>query len=315
MSLRLFEAVFLCLHPILWAAAPATDTTLTVDLLDPARDRVVPLKVFQPASDAPSPVVLFSHGLGGSREGNAYLGNHWAAGGYVAVFLQHPGSDERVWRAAVPEKRLEALKKAANVGSALSRYADVSLVIDQLEIWNETEGHPLRGKLDLDRIGMSGHSFGAATTQGLMGQRNRLGLSFHEPRLTAFLLLSPSRSKGLTQAEAFGRIRAPVLLMTGTKDGSLIDPATTPESRMEVYAGLPDGDKYHLVFEDGEHSAFSDAGMGRPRIAHHHPAIQTISTRFWDAYLKEDPEAKQWLQSAEVRVGANLVEKDVWEWK
>ena len=39
-------------------------------------------------------VVLFSHGLGGSREGSAYLGEHWAARGYVVVLLQHPGSDD-----------------------------------------------------------------------------------------------------------------------------------------------------------------------------------------------------------------------------
>ena len=56
-----------------------------------------PIRVYLPAAGTPAPVVLFSHGLGGSREGNAFMGRHWAQRGYVAVFLQHPGSDDGVW--------------------------------------------------------------------------------------------------------------------------------------------------------------------------------------------------------------------------
>ena len=51
-----------------------------------------------PTNTAPVPVILFSHGLGGNREGSKFLGEHWAARGYVAVFLQHPGSDDSVWK-------------------------------------------------------------------------------------------------------------------------------------------------------------------------------------------------------------------------
>ena len=41
---------------------------------DDDRDRAIPIRVFLPPTPRPAPVVLFSHGLGGSREGNAYLG-------------------------------------------------------------------------------------------------------------------------------------------------------------------------------------------------------------------------------------------------
>ena len=67
------------------------NTDLTVR--DEARKRDVPLRVCLPATTEPAQVVIFSHGLGGSRENNPYLGTHSAARGYVAVFLQHPGSD------------------------------------------------------------------------------------------------------------------------------------------------------------------------------------------------------------------------------
>ena len=45
------------------------------------------------------------------------------------------------------------------------------------------------------------------------------------------------------------------------------------------------------------------------------PAITELSTLFWDAYLKDDQEAKAKLQSDEARELAGLMEEDVWEWK
>lgn len=149
-----------------------------------------------------------------------------------------------------------------------------------------------------------------------MGQRYRIDRSFHDPRIDAFFAMSPSESRGISSGGAFGHITAPVLCMTGTEDGSPITPETTPESRREVYAAMPAGNKYQLVFEGGNHFAFSDVGFhDEKRIAHHHPAIQRISTRFWDAYLKDDARAKAWLQSAAPREACALEEKDVWEWK
>ena len=293
--------------------------------VDSSRDRTVPVKIYLKPSAEPSaepsekaqPVIVFSHGLGGSRENSAYLGNHWADRGYVAVFVQHAGSDEEVWKTVERSERMDALKKAASVETALARYADIPFVLDELEKWNVADSHPLKGKLKLGKIGLCGHSFGAVTTQALMGQRFRVDRNFHDPRIDAFFLMSPSTGRGLSAAEAFGHISAPVLCMTGTEDDSPITPeTTTPESRREVYAAMPAGDKYQLVFEGGGHFAFSDVGFrDEKRIARHHPAIQLISTRFWDAYLKDDASAKAWLQSAAPRADAALVEKDVWEWK
>ena len=39
-------------------------------------------------------MIVFSHGLGGTRDGYEYLGRHWASYGYVSVHLQHKGSDD-----------------------------------------------------------------------------------------------------------------------------------------------------------------------------------------------------------------------------
>ena len=316
-QLLLRLSLFLAATPaLLHGETPSTGETFLLEPVDASRERTVPVKVYLPPSESPQPVILFSHGLGGSRENSAYLGEYWAAKGYVAVFVQHAGSDEEVWKAAERSERMAVLKQAASLESALARYADIPFVLDQLEKWTVATDHALEGKLDLEKIGLCGHSFGAVTTQALMGQRYRVDRSFHDPRIDAFFAMSPSASRGISSAEAFGHITAPVLCMTGTEDGSPITPETTPESRREVYAALPAGDKYQLVFEGGNHFAFSDTGFqDENRIAHHHPAIQQISTRFWDAYLKGDAAAKTWLQSAAPREACALVEKDVWEWK
>ncbi len=65
---------------------------------DTGRQRQIPILVYLPSGTNAAPVVLFSHGLGGNRQGSRYLGEHWAERGYAAVFLQHPGSDDSVWK-------------------------------------------------------------------------------------------------------------------------------------------------------------------------------------------------------------------------
>ena len=308
---------FVALLPVTVRGDEREIQELRFEPTDEERSRIVPLKVYMAAGSQPQPVILFSHGLGGSRENNGYLGKHWAAAGYVAVFMQHAGSDEEVWKSAPIGKRFAALKAATGAASLRNRLTDVPFVIDQLEAWNEEAEHPLHNRLNLERIGMCGHSYGAATTLGVAGRKYPLNRSFTEARIDAFLPMSPQASKNMAPERSFGHLSKPILCMTGTKDASPIDPTVKPEDRRKVYAALPAPDKFQLVLKDGEHSAFGD-GRGlrsRTRNPKHHPAIQKISLRFWDAYLKQDSEAKAWLQSNTVMAETGLSEADSWQWK
>ena len=68
--------------------------TVSYDWTDSARNRKVPVKIYYPEKgQGPFPVIVFSHGLGGSREGYEYLGRRWASHGYVSVHVQHLGSE------------------------------------------------------------------------------------------------------------------------------------------------------------------------------------------------------------------------------
>lgn len=288
-----------------------------LEVVDSERERTIPVRIYLPEDEGPQPVILFSHGLGGSRESCGYLGDHWASRGYVGVFVQHPGSDRDVWRGERLSDRRGALLRAASPKNLILRVEDVSAVIDQLERWASDEEHALHGRLDLDHIGMSGHSFGARTTQSLGGQSVALfDLSGRDDRIDAALAMSPSRTPGIDMTAALSEVSIPWFLMTGTKDDSPIGDMPAA-SRLEVYAALPvTVDRYQLVFDGGEHHAFGGVSNGTGRLMKrrdpdHHPAIQALSTAFFDTYLREDPAAREWLQGDGPR--AMLDPLDAWD--
>jgi predicted dienelactone hydrolase len=301
-------------------SAPAS-APQDLTIKDASRDREIPIRVYLPSQKDAAPVVLFSHGLGGSRSGSKFLGDHWSARGYVAVFLQHPGSDESVWRGQPPREIPAAMRKAANGQNFTLRNQDVSTALDQLEKWNKESGHALAGRLNLARVGMSGHSFGAITTQAVSGQSFPLvGAKFTDPRIKAALILSPSKPAAGDVTKAFAKVTIPWLLMTGTKDianigGSPIG-ASDIEARYAVYPALPAGNKYELVLDGAEHSVFTDRplpGESGQRNPKHHPLILALSTAFWDAYLQNDTTAKQWLDGDGAK--SILDDKDRWQHK
>ena len=296
-----------------------SDDELLLTIEDEQRDRSIPIKIYIPDEKKPVPVILFSHGLGGSRHNNSYLGTYWAENGYLGVFMQHPGSDADILKYSKLGQRFTALKSAANLENSRARVQDVRSVIDQLETWNQTEGHPLAGRLDLEHIGMSGHSFGAVTTVHVAGYKSPLGRSMPDERITAFIAMSPQPGRGRDPKAALREIRKPMLCMTGTEDRSPINRNLTPDMRKQVYECLPDGDKFQLVLKDAGHMAFSGGRTTRKRTRSrepkYHSTIQKISVRFWDAYLKKDKKSLEKLKSKNPLTKESLAPGDSWEWK
>ncbi len=79
---------------------------------DPARHREVPVRVYIPGPQADGagarfPVIVFSHGWGGSRTSYAYLAEHLASHGYLVVLPTHAGSDT----ASIPLPRVDKSAK------------------------------------------------------------------------------------------------------------------------------------------------------------------------------------------------------------
>ena len=294
-------------------AGPREVATIVEDWTDAKRqDRKVPVKVYYPKGSDRCPVIIFSHGLGGTREGYEYVGRYWASHGFVSVHLQHLGSDDAVWKDAPPAQRLAEMKKATmNLRAALDRPKDVTFAIDTLERLNKDSTSALKGRLDLDRLGMAGHSFGGWTTLAAGGQtfapRLGRGINLGDDRIKAMIPMSAPPGRDSSQhAESFKSIKIPAMHMTGTLDDSQITD-TTPEDRRKAYEHTPGPaqggkDQYLINFEGGDHSIFSGArwpgaGKGDPKKDKtFYLLIQRSTLAFWDAYLRDNKEALAWLQ-------------------
>jgi predicted dienelactone hydrolase len=176
---------------------------------DAARGRALPVRLRWPGTPWRVPAVVFSHGLGGTRDAMGYLGQALRDAGFACVHLQHPGSDATLM-ADRPDRR-RALLGGFNTRTARDRLLDVGFALDRLM-------HDPR--IDPSRLAIAGHSFGARTTLTMLGMASpdAAGLGLPDRRLRAGVALSPNADADATEA-TFAAIRAPVLHITGTRDG------------------------------------------------------------------------------------------------
>jgi hypothetical protein len=99
--------------------------------------------------------------------------------------------------------------------------------------------------------------------------------------------------------KSFAGVKIPVFHMTGTLDDSPIGETSADERRLP-FDHIQGVDQYLVTFEDGDHMIFSGRGIkpGSPRKnkdTEFQKQILIASTVFWDAYLKDDAQAKAWL--------------------
>ncbi len=272
---------------------------------DPGRNnRVIPFKIYAPVdSKGRLPVVLFSHGGGGSREGNPLLGDHLASHGFVCIHLQHEGTDDRAFR-----RSPRSIRDAANDPKVCAdRFRDVAFAVQQVEK-NELS-QVLRGRLDPERVGVSGHSLGGITTQVIAGQDVKgYGQQFCLPKLKGAVILSPSppRPGFGDSATAFKVMKMPILSITGTAD-TPPDKSFPAKERRVPFDRTSNVDQWLLVLYGATHFTFS-GNLERPRIAallpgmeadpklaENHEKVKAVTLAFWRWALLDDPIAKDQL--------------------
>jgi len=231
-----------------------------LDLLDASRARPVPVRLYMPRLASPEqlvPLIVFSHGMGGSRAGYRYLGSHWAEQGIASLHPQHVGSDNSLWRGN-PLDLVQRLQHAARDAEALARVHDLRFVVD----------HVLASEfgrlIDTTRIAAAGHSYGASTVMLASGARVTDASShiadLRDERIRAAILISAPPFVGQGPIEqVLGSISIPTLHVTSIDDTIRIPGyLSTVEDRIAIFHAMSRSPKTLAVFNTGGHSIFTD---------------------------------------------------------
>jgi predicted dienelactone hydrolase len=274
-------------------------------LHDEKRNKDVRVRIFYPVIAGKYPVIIFSHGAGGSDTCCEALTRHWATYGYItlqpihedSVVQRHSSGDEN---ARFPQAIREALK---NPALWESRPRDISFLLDSLAgLQKRVAG--LNGKIDTSRIGVAGHSIGAYTAEAtggaLVDLPDRPGQNFSDARAKAILCLSPQGPGqfGLT-AHSFSNVSLPFMGITGSLDNS--GPLANAAWHKIPFERSQPGDKYEVFIQGASHMSFVTADTVDSARSSQAAAIlgytNSASLAFWDVYLRDDPGAKKFLQS------------------
>ena len=238
--------------------------TLDLEPMDARRKRTVPMRLHLPRAAGTAgaagkvPLVVFSHGIGGSRMGYSYLGRHWAAHGVASLHVQHVGSDRSLWGAGNLFSLVSRLQQAAQESEAIDRVHDLRFALD----------HVLEGatgeRLDARRVVAAGHSYGANTTllaAGAQVFRDGRAVDLREPRLQGAIVISAPPFYGETgeMPRILAPVRLPSLHITCTDDDIRIPGYYSGlADRLAVFEAVGGPRKTLAVFQGGSHSIFTD---------------------------------------------------------
>lgn len=305
----LLLAAIAAAHPKAWALGPSPSlsppfTISDFDWVDTARGRKVPARLYCPAAappGAPMPLVLFSHGIGGSRQGYSYLGKHWSSHGIASLHVQHVGSDSALWRGN-PFGVVGRLQAAAQEREAIARAGDVRFALDR---WLSGEVGPGPSAVDRSRIVVAGHSYGANTallTVGARVVRNDAVLSCLDDRVAAAVVISAPPFYGERDlGSVLGAVSVPTLHVTSTDDVIQIPGYVSgAQDRIAIYDAIGDPQKLLAVFQGGSHSIFTDrpitGGVSlNPRVK---AATADLAMAFFDLVFSRDNTALKTWQAA-----------------
>lgn len=286
---RLFHALIplLVLLPAPAAASRICDTIWR----DAVRARSVPVRIWMPAGTGRVPAVIWSAGLGADIGAGGVWARAWSAAGLAVIVIQHLGSD----RSAYPpggtsaQRRARALV-AAGPAQQIARAGDISAALDALA---RRDGTCDLARIDMDRIGVAGHSIGAWTVQNLAGQMVAGERRFLDRRPRAFLAFSGT----LADQASMDGIGRPFMVISGTRDG--LPGEDVVAKRTAAWRSLPaDGRKYLAMFGDATHMMFAGNRPATTALgAHVEAGVIRLTTAFWQRWLLDDAAADAVLAS------------------
>jgi dienelactone hydrolase len=231
----------------------------------------------QDAGMAPGrfPVVLYSPGAGDSRDSNVTLVENLASQGYIVVTIDHTGEapatefpDGHIVGDSVVDAEFAQAYKAGTTLAFFTklmsaRQADTELVLDRLP---GLPGRLSRG-MDLNRIGMFGHSAGGFTAANVMSTDPRIKAGVNMDGTLEYNVVPDSTN--MSQVALHG-LQQPFLLIgsSSATDGSDIHREPSWASFGQHHSGW----KADITMNDSEHHTLTDYEALLPQLAGRLPA-------------------------------------------
>jgi predicted dienelactone hydrolase len=181
------------------------------------------------------PLVVFSHGNGGTRTQNTFWCDYLASHGYVVVSADHTANA----RVTIIKGKPVLYQNDQRENSALDRPKDMSFLLDQMTLWNGGADSRFGGKLDLSKPVAAGMSFGSMTA---------IRVADSDPRFKAVIAMSGAY-------EDHTNLTVPSLYMLGTEDRTI--KASGNDRIRSVYAKHT-RDGFLLEMKNGGHYSFTD---------------------------------------------------------
>lgn len=271
------------------------------DWIDQTRSRSVPARLYWPttiASEAKIPLVVFSHGIGGSRESYSYLGKYWSARGIASLHVQHIGSDNLLWKGN-PFSLIGRLQDAAQEQEAIARAADMSFALDR--ILSVKAGY-YGDAVNQHQLIAAGHSYGANTTLLTVGAqvvRSGQTIDCLDPRFSAAVIISAPPFYGEADLSAvLSNVSVPSIHITATEDIIRIPGYYSgADDRIAIFDAVLNSNKFLAVFQGGSHSMFTDrlftgGAALNPKVK---IATAELALAFFNLVFEDDEKAyRQW---------------------
>ncbi|EHR61604.1 alpha/beta hydrolase [Saccharomonospora cyanea] len=220
-------------------------------------------RVWYPQGDGPFPLVLLVHGnksnATSSEDGFRYLGEQLASHGVIAASV-----DQNFLNTGVLD-RSGGLRGVEQVRARMLRHH-----LTVWKAWTEQDGNPFTGKVDLDAVGLLGHSRGgeavAAAAELLQNERVD-GL-----RVRSVLALAPSDGQSTPDGQAVTLRDVNYLVLQGSHDADVVSFGGLNQYERVEFTGAEYRFAASLYIERANHGQFNsrwdrhDVGYGLPKL-------------------------------------------------